>query len=556
MPLKYLLLDGVNDYVDTNALAQPTSTVVDFRIDMEPDAWTVGASQTFFTAWGTSINSAIRFSLLSGGQVRFAWADGGGTSRTVDISHGFTGSSRKTLRLLLDVTTSPAVCTLYESDGVGGWTLVATVNSGAVTPGFTFNNTIGLLGKYITGLNYDGRIYLMEFRNGDDGPTAANPDFTKQNPGIESFVDDTFNTWTLVNGASIVSEPVIVGPISSVPEYRVVVAGLGAAAIAEVPAKGLQFSYVLNSPGSISFTLPLRHELCTPEVLTPGIRELYIWRDNVKIWGGFLWTAQVQQDQKLVYFGGEGFLSKLKHRHVLVDRNYDATDVFDYAWDLIDYTQGLTNGNFGISRFSATQAGVTIDRHFKGYEKKNILDELHKLACRDGGIDYEITPDKEFKNYLQQGSATTHVFELGKNIRSAYQNSDATLSASDAIGIGKSEAETVQTSHQTDATFQASVGRLEKTFSFKDAEDQTTLDARTVEALRLSKVIRSAPTIQIIDGDPAFGDYGIGDNVRVKIDQGYLQVDRMLRIQSITVALANSGREAIGLYFVEEKVED
>ena len=52
--------------------------------------------------------------------------------------------------------------------------------------------------------------------------------------------------------------------------------------MAEVPAKNLAFSYILNSPGAISFTLPYFHPTATMDLLAEGQRELIIFREGIE----------------------------------------------------------------------------------------------------------------------------------------------------------------------------------------------------------------------------------------------------------------------------------
>src|SRR5262245_66551433 len=57
------------------------------------------------------------------------------------------------------------------------------------------------------------------------------------------------------------------------PLYRVVITDRTGFALAELSVRNLQFSYVLNAPGAVSFTMPV-HEV-TRDILSPGEREVH-----------------------------------------------------------------------------------------------------------------------------------------------------------------------------------------------------------------------------------------------------------------------------------------
>lgn len=136
-------------------------------------------------------------------------------------------------------------------------------------------------------------------------------------------------------------------------EHRFVIADRDGVPLSEVPAGNPQWSFALNEQGAANFTLPLQHPKSDPDVLAPGERQLLIYRENDLKWGGWLETAAPSTEQDIVRFGAIGWFGMLKYRLVTETLKFVGEDQFDIAWDLIDYTQGKTNGDLGITRGGA-----------------------------------------------------------------------------------------------------------------------------------------------------------------------------------------------------------
>lgn len=101
------------------------------------------------------------------------------------------------------------------------------------------------------------------------------------------------------------------------PQYRVLCAdlvGTGNQIREELPISDLQFSYILNAAGTFSGTISLDHPKCTRDNLDPGATAIYIERGGQLVWGGILWSAQVDTAERKLHLAGEGFWSYFKRR--------------------------------------------------------------------------------------------------------------------------------------------------------------------------------------------------------------------------------------------------
>lgn len=337
-----------------------------------------------------------------------------------------------------------------------------------------------------------------------------------------------------------------------VPVYRVVIAEINGAALEEVPAKNLAYSFALNNPGGCDFVLPLEHAKSVRSLLEPGQREIHIYRNEERIWGGYLWAVGISSTQPEIRIAGEGYLSRLDRRLIADELIYEDEDQFDIAWDLINYTQSEADGALGFTRFSTTPSGVLRTRKFRSWERHNILDALQDLTEVYNGFDIEITPNKEFKHhYPYKGNDDGVVFELGKNIGSIAYDVDATRTVSELHGMGAGGDRNRCIAVVTHTETQTDFGLLQSTEDFSNVRRYDTLVDRTTEALRVRKGVRVLPQITVVTEDPAFGSFSVGDIVRVRAFKGYIDLDRQYRIGTQLVQVSDEGYESNQLFMNE-----
>lgn len=224
----------------------------------------------------------------------------------------------------------------------------------------------------------------------------------------------------------------------------------------------------------------------------------------------------------------------------------------DLAWALINQSQNLTNGDFGVT-LGPNQASSTTT-YQKNYSRTNIKDALQGLTTVEAGaIDIEFTHDKKFNTYDYMGSNRPDiVFEYPGNIRSIGVPEDGTDMTNEAIGIGRGAADGTQTvAIESDLASQASYGLRQDTINSNgtDNSDGGITDDAKAEIQSASLPLR-IPSI-VVDGNfaPFVTDYGIGDRVRVKVS-GYKLVNNingMYRIERRTIRIDDDDNEEVTL---------
>jgi hypothetical protein len=360
--------------------------------------------------------------------------------------------------------------------------------------------------------------------------------------------------WGLDWGRGTLPPPPPIGtPIPSHSAYGFIIAYINGPKIAEFPTKNLEFSYILNSPGAVSCVVPLEHPLSTMDILKRGAREIWIVREGVRVWGGYLWTVEASDDGDIL-IGGEGWASRLKRRYVDETLTYKQVDQLDIAWSLIDFTQQKPYGNLGFTRGSMAKSGILRDRTYNDFERKQIAEAEQQLSAVNRGFDFDINPYKVWNTYYpRRGGPTNYVFVLGKQIKGISQSEDASEQANEITALGSGEGKDMVIAVAEDIPSKAEYGLLQDVRSFSDVDNQDTLNDHALEELRLAKAGKRLPQISYLPTfDLPFGAINPGDEVKLVAHLGYIQLQEMKRVTSVTVAVSNEGEESIGLFVDEE----
>ncbi len=348
---------------------------------------------------------------------------------------------------------------------------------------------------------------------------------------------------------------------STLAEYRVVVKNLQGEVLDEVPAHNLQYAFALNDVGTMGFTLPVTHPKCKEKIndfplLWPGKRQIVVWRNGRKVWGGYLLSADVSTSDDSVRFSCEGFLWRLRRRVVTEDLDYERKEQLDTAWKIIQWAQDQTNGDMGIRRYDPSEdSGVLRTTRLRGFERPNIGETLQSMTEIDDGFDYEMTPDNEWRTfYPQRGNETNLIFELGKNIGSVQYTIDAEELTTKVYGLGAGDGRGRCIAPITNTQGLSDYGLLEETIELSDMRYYDDLYATAKEYLKRHKYPRAQPQMTVMTSDPPFASYSVGDRVRVIAKHGYIDFDKTMRIVSENVQVDNTGHEAIQLFFDEVQV--
>lgn len=337
-------------------------------------------------------------------------------------------------------------------------------------------------------------------------------------------------------------------------KYRFLVADLLTNTIREeLPLSDVSFRKVLNRPGAFAASIPLRHPKATRANLDPGKTSIYVERDGVILWGGILWTVKSSGTEKIV-IGGEGFWSYFRKRLIRVTKTYAAQDQLFIARDLMNYAQGITNGNIGVTVGSET-SGVNRDRTYYHYERKPIGESIEQLSAVDGGFDFAIdcawsgsSITKTFVlSYPRRGRTTQITLDLATNVEGLEWEIDATKQANsvDALGAGNGDSMLISTASDPGTGYPL----YEDAVSYKDVTVQATLNKWASSWLAQERTpVETLPTIMARDtAEAAIGSFIEGDVLNVVASDGFVSINGQYRVVGYKIAVDQNGRESCAL---------
>lgn len=315
------------------------------------------------------------------------------------------------------------------------------------------------------------------------------------------------------------------------------------------------YSYQLNRSGKASFSLPLTTERLQRFPLYIGVTRLLIYRADKLIWAGVIWeiTEDAQDDEGTVNVQCTEIFHILSEKRY-TSNTYTNTDAGQIAWGLINTTQGLVGGNLGITQ-GTIEATQNRDRQ---YFDEKVGEKIIQLTEVINGFDFEITPSIKvntlgvFNVYSKRGSTlNTFRLEYGEGLKNNIQSWNRKRTLSDmynsVIVEGEGLGDARLTSTETDTALITAIGLLEGRVQEKSINQQTTLDTKAQEFIRVRKTEQPLYDITVNDAYDDFGKYDVGDIVPVRIKYGYVDINTTMRIYGIDVRISDAGEEVIKL---------
>lgn len=309
--------------------------------------------------------------------------------------------------------------------------------------------------------------------------------------------------------------------------------------------QGFDYDKKLNRPTTATFTLDANDPKATDTNLAGGQNYIKYKRGSQVAWSGEIIkvsTALKSENEKIQVTCGDWFYL-LKDRYVTAKRTFSSTNEGTILWTLIDESQSLSDGDFGITQ-GVNNSTTSRDRTYKD---KNIQQAIIQMTEVINGVDVEITADRVFNVYDKKSTdrSSTHVFEYGVNVQEMEEDLDWTnlkndLKAYGGDGISRDA---------DDAGSKSTYKRRQDIVSFGDVILNTTLDRHLDEILRTQAI----PTVNykmtlLQDAAPLFGTYEVGDIIRVKANQGFVTIDANVRIYGWSASINNDGEERIELH--------
>lgn len=335
----------------------------------------------------------------------------------------------------------------------------------------------------------------------------------------------------------------------------------------ELPCRDVTFSRELNGAGGVGGALPLSvvrdvdvdgtiysYEMMRRSVIAPNNTALWILRDEVVVWGGLIYGVGVNTEDETLEFAGQGFWSYFAHRTNRKKLTFTATEQFTIAETFIDNAQAILDGDLGVTVAwnPAAGSGVLRDRTYYAYERKVVAEAIADLAAVNRGFDFELVAGGTVGaftktlhlDYPQRGRSTDIVWEAGKNIVLLDYQEDGDRYANQVTAFGNGEGREMLIADLADTGTGLLVFEAQE--SRKDVKRISTLEAHAQATLNRLRDGERTCRVSITDStDAPFGAYIPGDEVRLRISRGWLDMDERWRIQAFTVSPDDGGGETI-----------
>lgn len=289
------------------------------------------------------------------------------------------------------------------------------------------------------------------------------------------------------------------------------------------------------------------------ELLAVNQNEIVVKRHGVPFVAGQIAQLEtvVQDNQRYVDVKAVGFLDLFAKRLTSANDVHTAQDAGALAWELIDDSQTLTNGDYGI-----TQGTIeTTTNRTRTYEYKPVKQAIIDLSEVYGGFDFEFTHDKKFNVFAAQGARLeSRVLQYPGNIKSMRIPRSGIYMVNEVLVRGSGFGLAQLRDTVDDTTTQSTYKLRQEILDHPIVVEVDTLTEIGEEYVAANKDILELPQI-VIDGnqDPTINSFWVGDEVRLVINEipTANHIDGFYRIEQLEVVVDRNDSEEIKLTLSE-----
>jgi len=312
-----------------------------------------------------------------------------------------------------------------------------------------------------------------------------------------------------------------------------------------------QYFWELNRAGGCNISFNIDDPKFTQDNLFPARHYIDIFRGDRKLWSGILSgvsgnVGDISGKLTLIFSGYLALLEKMEVSPA--GKVFTDVEQGTILWTLIDDFQNLPNGDCGITQGNVT-TGITRDRTYSPF--KNVYEAYQQMTEVINGCDIEITGGKVLNVYAHQGRRLPAiVLEYGKNITGINFNFSIRDLVNQANTIGSGEGVDLLYSVAHNMQSQGIYGLMQKSFIHPDVILQDTLTEHAkkyVDEYFEPTQIYGCHVRSTVD--TALKSYGVGDEVKLRVRKGYLNIDTYKRIKKLSVSVDQNEKENIFVEF-------
>ena len=327
---------------------------------------------------------------------------------------------------------------------------------------------------------------------------------------------------------------------------------------------GLQWERYENMPGQCKFSLPQLDPKISLISNDSRFIQILILRDGTLVWQGFV--AFIRDEKDLVTIWGLGLLECLKWYRVGYDVQYTGkkigSEILSPIWDAIDARTGailgdvIKKGTIQDPYTTGTSTAKTIDRNVFDEDFYTLCLEMIYLSRADSPsgtwvqntvMEVSLSETSPSFNFLRNVGVDKPqvIWELDSEIASFRQDKDFRFIMNDVKGLSIVEGPKIINRTEVDTTSRTNYYLREISKVFERATSQSELNEETKNLLAEEKDPRKTFAVNFAQGIAPFDGYIMGDNVRIRINRGRLNIDEYFRVVGMEVTITDAGVELV-----------
>lgn len=339
------------------------------------------------------------------------------------------------------------------------------------------------------------------------------------------------------------------------------------------------FTYRLSNWGQLKFRVGTKDPIfdAAGDVLEPHKYHVRLKRSGIVIWQGVI-VKNPERNRRYVEVVAYSYLFLLNKILIRHDASVTAGDGLDNyrtfrtgtmataintlitdaqadvgSGPITDITIGtIENPNFPPNYTQADNSPLTGTWTFSSdmtlqYDYRSVFYVINSMAMYPA-CDFEITNDLvfNFKQFIgnKQPRLSFTYGEFG-NVLDYNLPRDGDRMANSLMGVAADYGNQILHIEENDNVSQGIYGKIQDVAAYIDVKNKNALRSRLTEELRLISVPDSELQLTLNDRAYPLGQIGVGDIVRVNIDDHVVSFDQQRRIVGINVTVANNGSDKI-----------
>ena len=279
--------------------------------------------------------------------------------------------------------------------------------------------------------------------------------------------------------------------------------------------------------------------------------DLHVYRDGIKLFRGRIGpeSDDVNETSHSCQFTATDYRGMLAYRIVdTAGAVFAAVDQGTIAWDLINASQALSGGNWGVTNGVGATSGTVRDRTYD--PGKPLLDAISELFRVDNGGEWEISPSLALNRwYPIRGTVTNVVLDYGGKVAKVRRLLSPGDFANFDLVSGSSRLTPV--SAVTAGIGTDPRGRWETSAGYPSVLEQATLTTKAAWLLDQTSTLRPEIGVVLTPGRWAgLSDVALGDTVALSVRSGRLADTGAYRVVEINCVPGEDGTETITMGLV------